>query len=259
VNLLRGMREAADEAEKQILLLDFKSNKGWEKADGILICDWSNELTMRWLPPQMPSVSVLVPAEGMVSVYADDYSGGRLATEYLLKLGHRRIAHLHSGDPFVSRRRLAGHRDALRAARIEPDLALEKVLRAGRVELDFGQRFVDTGREIMQAWLQDGWKATGCTAIVAQNDETAIGVIETLRSAKIRVPEDVSVFGFDGVEDGAHAATNLTTMQVPLEEIGKTAMQLLLRQLNGEDTERAHRVYPLTVKVGESTAPPATL
>jgi DNA-binding LacI/PurR family transcriptional regulator len=253
------MREVADEAEKQILLLDFKSNKGWEKADGILICDWSNEVTMRWLPPQMPAVSVLVPAEGMVSVYADDYNGGRLATEYLLKLGHRRIAHLHSGDPFVSGRRLAGHRDALRAAGIEPKPAWEKVLRAGCVEIDFGQRFVDIGREIMQAWLQNGWKATGCTAIVAQNDETAIGIIETLRSAKIRVPEDVSVFGFDGVDEGPHGAPELTTMQVPLEEIGKTAMQLLLRQLNGIDAGQAHRVYPLTVKPGQSTAPSATL
>lgn len=258
VNLLKGIRGACDEGEKQIVLLDFESNRGWEQADGVLICDWSNDITLKFLPPGMPCVSLLVPVAGLVSVYADDYSGGRMATEYLLKLGHRRIAHLHSRDPFVSARRLAGHRDALESAGIKPNPLWEKVLRGKVRELDFGARFVDKGRDIMNQWLQADWKKLGCTAVVAQNDETAWGVIQALRAAKIRVPEDVSIIGFDGAagENSMHsiATQQITTLEVPLEEIGKTAAQLLLRQLAGEEVGSAHQVFPTRLIEGQSVA-----
>lgn len=251
VRLLAGIREAADEAEKQILLLDFKSNKGWEKADGVLICDWSSAFTMQWLPPQMPCVSLLVPSDGVVSVYADDYAGGRLATEYLLGLGHRRIAYMHSPDLLVSGRRLAGWRDALQTAGVEVDESWAKQLRGS---FDYGDRFVERGREVMRSWLKDSWEETGCTAVIAQNDETALGIIQALTSCGIRVPEDVSVVGFDGAADEL-VSTCLTTVKVPLHEIGKNAVELLIKQLDYEEVGAPHRVFPLSIVQGETAAP----
>jgi DNA-binding LacI/PurR family transcriptional regulator len=251
VNLLCGIRTACNDAEKQILLLDHRSNKNWEKADGVLVCDWSNQYTMQWLPPGMPCVSVVVPAPGVCSVYADDYAGGRQATAHLLELGHRRIAHIHSGDAFVSGRRLAGYRDALREEGIQAPAAWERTL--GRGEYDYGARFTDRAREGMQQWLQTDWNELGCTAVIAQNDETALGIIEALQEAGFSVPEDVSVVGYDGAPGGEWAAHRITTIAVPLEEIGRTAAQLLLRQLEGEAVGAAHRVFPTTLRQGYST------
>lgn len=251
VSLLRGIREVADAAEKQILLLDHLSNKGWEKADGVLVCDWSNQLTMQWLPPQMPCVSLLVPCDGMVSVYADDYQGGRFVTEYLLKLGHRRIAHLHSFDPFVSGKRLAGYRDALLHAGVTPREEWSRNLEG---KYDYGVHFEERGREAMRAWLKDGWNNTGCTAIIAQNDDTAFGVIAALKEAGLQVPDDVNVIGFDAVESTQRRSPSLTTVEVPLEEIGRAATKLLLRQLENEDVGPHHRVFPVALREGQSTA-----
>jgi DNA-binding LacI/PurR family transcriptional regulator len=252
VSVLRGVREAADDAEKQLLLLDFLSNRGWEKADGILICDWSNTITMPLLPPQMPAVSLLVPAPGMPSVYADDYGGGKLATEYLLKRGHRHIAYLHSFDPMVTNRRVAGWRDALVAAGITVNEKWSRLLGTNNDNFDFGARFTDVGRKVMSAWLNDGWDELGCTAIIAQNDETALGIIEALEQSGRRVPDDVAVVGFDGAIGEEYSGRKLTTMEVPLEEIGKTAAKLLVRQLENEDTGGANRVFPIALRAGDT-------
>jgi len=252
VTLLGGIREICDEAGHQILLLDFRSNKGWEKADGILLCDWSNDLTKQWLPPQMPCVSVLVPCDNVVSVYADDYSGGRGATEHLLGLGHRRIAYLRSADAFVSGRRYAGYSDALRAAGIQANAQWNRQLDG---QFDYGARFTQRGREAMRRWLRTGWDTLGCTAILTQNDETATGVIEALREEGLSVPTDVSVIGFDGVVPPEFGSQRLTTMSVPLEEIGKTAMQMLLRQMEGVAVGQQHRVFSIPLRPGQSTAP----
>lgn len=250
VKLLRGIREVCAENLKQIILLDNKSNVGWEQADGVLICDWSNQLTMRWLPPAMPCVSVLVPESGMPSVYADDHAGGRAATEHLLQLGHKKIAFLHTRDTSVAARRVAGWREALQQAGIQPRAEWEKEMR-GRI--DYGARFVDYGRKTMREWLNAGWSKTGCTAIVAHNDETAVGIIEALQEARLRVPKDVSVIGFDGAQPPEYSPLPLTTIQVPLEEIGHEAMKMLLHQVNGEPVGAANRVFPVTIVEGRTS------
>lgn len=253
VNVLRGLRHVADEAGKQILLLDYQSNQNWEKADGVIVCDWSTETTMKFVPPGMPCVSLLVPAEGVVSVYAEDYNGGRKATEYLLQQGHQRIAQLHLHDKLVAGQRLAGYRDALTQAGIKPREEWMRSMRdIGGPNIDFGARFSKRAYDVMKAWISNGWKKTGCTALLAQNDDSALGAIEAFREAKIRVPQDVSVVGYDGVQ-AEYSGLKLTTMRVPLEEIGATAMRLLLRQLNQEDIGSAHRVFPVELQQGEST------
>ncbi len=250
--LLDGVREAASRARMQILLLDDDSSAGWEKADGLLICDWSNFDTLRHVPPLIPCVSVLVPVQNMASVAADDYAGARAATQHLISLGHERIAYLHSTDQTVTPRRLQGYRDALAEAGIAPQKSWMRELPGPN---DYGQHFVHQGQATMNAWLRDDWKKLGCTAILAQNDETAIGVIEALGEAKINVPQDVSVVGFDGLPLSQFITPQLTTVELPLRQIGRAAAEMLLRQIGEENNAPIrHEVWPVSLRVRESTA-----
>ena len=247
VSLLRGIREVCEDADVQVLLLDYRSNKGWEKADGVLVCDWSNRLTLQWLPPAMPCVSMMWPTPGIVSVYADDYGATYSATQHLLQLGHRRIGFLHSPDPGISGLRRAGWQDALKSAGLAPTEDWERALKG---PFHYEKSFVDRGREMMREWIAASWQQGAFSALLTQNDETAIGAIQALREAGMRVPEDVSVMGYDGVTGGEWASQGLATMVVPLEDIGRAAVGLLLRQLDGEDIGTAHRVFPIALREG---------
>src|SRR5690606_6745856 len=120
--------------------------------------------------------------------------------------------------------RLAGYRDALQAAGIEPVHEWTRTL-AGTPSVDLRQ----TGYESTRSWLQDDWHELACTALLSHNDEAAIGAIEAFTERGLSVPEQVSVVGFDGTEMSEYSRPRLTTVEVPLREIGKTAMELLLR------------------------------
>ena len=106
----------------------------------------------------------------------------------------------------------------------------------------------------MAEWLDKDWKRSGLTAVLAQNDEVAIGIMDAIRAAGLRVPNDISVIGFDGTEEGAHAKPELTTVAVPLEKIGATAMELLLRQVREEPVEANVITLPSRLQVRASTA-----
>jgi LacI family repressor for deo operon, udp, cdd, tsx, nupC, and nupG len=252
--LLDGVREVASKAQVQILLLDIDSTAGWEKADGILICDWSNFETLRHVPPLVPCVSMMVPVSHMASVAADDQGAARAMTQHLIELGHKRIAYLHSTDHTVTLRRLQGYRAALRDAGIEP---LKKWTRKLSGPNDYGEHFVHKGHDIMATWLREDWRQAGCTAIVAHNDETAIGVMQALSEAGWKVPEEVSVAGFDGLPLSRYVAPQLTTVELPLRQIGAAAAAMLLRQINQEEVTTRHEIMPASLRVRASTAAPS--
>ena len=94
-----------------------------------------------------------------------------------------------------------------------------------------------------------------------QNDETAIGVIAALQDAGLRVPEDVSVVGFDGTEIARYHRPRLTTVKVPLEEIGTRGFELLMQQVErplgeiGPERPRARLLLSTQLQIGQSTAP----
>lgn len=252
-DLLRGMRSAAERADVQILLLDHESNRGWEKADGVLVCDWTAREIFGRLAPQQPCVSLLVDVPGRASVVADDWSGGYVATRHLLELGHRKIAYLHGGDSHLVPRRLAGYQQALAEAGITPDGRWTKLMLGSyRDNAEFSMR----GRESTANWLRDGWKATGCTALLAHNDATAFGAIEAFENAGLKVPLDISVMGFDGGEVARRSFPPLSTVEVPLGEIGAQGMELLLRQIADDQVTQEHLVLPVRVNAQGTTAPP---
>lgn len=178
------------------------------------------------------------------SVGATNWAGGRVATEYLLSLGHRRIA-IITGTPALgcSRERLSGYRAALDAAGVPADPAL---CREGTFLYDAGYR---------EAWaLLDLPEPP--TAIFASNDMQAVGAMNALRARGMSVPEDMSVVGFDDLEIAALINPSLTTIRQPLAQMGVFAATMLLRLIGG-DSLGSNRIEVATeLIVRESCAEP---
>ena len=176
------------------------------------------------------------------TVCADNEAGGALAAEYLLKLGHRRIAHLtgpkHHGN---MTERARGFGRVLEAAHptVEPIVIHGKNNFAGGVEL----------AETLMA------EHSGVTAIFVASDTMAFGVMRALIDAGRKIPQDISVMGFDNVELASIVHPPLTTIHQPKYEIGQAAVEILLR-LTGEDTHRTgeHRLFDVHLVERESCA-----
>ena len=172
---------------------------------------------------------------GVPTVDADNHAGAVLATEYLLRLGHQRIAHL-GGRPDLESARLReqGFRAAMAAAGVQVDEAL---VRTGgyRAETATGP-----ARELLT--MDDR-----PTAIFAANDLSAIRTIEVARELGLSVPDDVSVIGFDNVPESALAIPALTTVDQPLRAMGAKALDLLVRILQGEDLDAVHVQLPTSL------------
>ena len=190
-------------------------------------------------------IDPLMPlAERIPSVSAAHTSGADQAMQHLLELGHRRIAHIAGPRGWVATEdRRRGYHAALAAAGILPDPALT----------------VETTPEIAH-----GQDAAGHllnlpdppTAIFCFNDNNAIGAIQAARARGLRVPEDLSVVGFDDVEGATIVTPKLTTVRQPLAEMGRTGVSLLMRLLAGERFETLHVELATRLVVRESTAPP---
>jgi len=260
--LMAGIRAEAKTCGFSISLPDHPLRNA-QTVSGLLIGESSREDVLRHLPVGLPCVSLLMPLAGVAGVYADDYSGGRQATEYLLKLGHRRIGYLHggSGSHEMVARRLSGYRDALHAAELGFSEDWERVLPA--IEHDVFDpaddlQFVAVGRQTMSQWLKENWAQTGLTALLTQNDYLAIGAMEALRESGWSVPGDVSVVGFDGLEIGQVVSPRLTTIDVPLREIGRRAVQMLQAQIETGIASREHCMLPTRLRVGLSSCAPAS-
>ena len=118
----------------------------------------------------------------------------------------------------------------------------------------YGDQIVTAAREAMQQWIDDSWKETGCTALLCHNDETALGAIQALQAAAINVPHDVSVVGFDGTNFCELTTPKLSSVKVPLREIGATAVELLLQQIEADTVRDDHKVLPMALQQRESSA-----
>lgn len=261
-HLLAGIRAAAHERGRELLLLgDSVPGLGWEKIDGVLSCNLSEvQEQQRHLPPGMPNVSMVGLSRIAPSVIANDYAGAKAATEHLLELGHRRIAYLlNNRGSNVKRqppRRLEGYRAALWEAGIEPNPHWTRELMSpAEWKPDSTIPFDELGYDKMSRWLREDWQALGCTALITQNDESAIGAITALREAGIGVPDEVSVVGFDGTKVGEYCTPRLTSVRVPLREMGRKGVELLLRQIGEEVVEVEATMLPTRLVTRESSGP----
>jgi DNA-binding LacI/PurR family transcriptional regulator len=251
--LLAGIQEAAQRVHVRLSLLPPTGDAAqWDEVDGVLVWEGRPGKPAAKLPAHLPQVSILLPADETPSVNIADYAGIRAAVEYLIRLGHRRIAYLMVSDHPVLASRLQAYRDALREAGIAAD---PRWVRQKRVPLGKGGHRMEQGRKSMSRWLEEDWKKMKCTALLVQNDFIALGALEVLREAGWRVPNDVSVVGFDGLDICDMVSPRLTTVEVPLRKVGATALEILLHQLRNE-AFTPHVELPVRLKVQESTAPP---
>lgn len=160
-------------------------------------------------------------ANNLFSIDFDNEGGSRLAVRHLLGLGHQRIAFISGpADHPDAQQRLFGYRTELRARGIVPD---DQLLGQG----DFQEA---GGKQAMNAVLQRG---VPFSAVIAANDQMAYGARLALHIAGLRVPEDVSLVGFDDLPHSAFTLPPLTTVRQPVYEIGKLAAETTLMLLNG--------------------------
>lgn len=177
-------------------------------------------------------------------VSIDNVAAAREMAEYLLELGHRRIAYVDGpAEITTSALRLRGYREALEAAGVPFDPGLvwpgDYTFESG---LDAADRFVAG--------------APRPSAIFVSNDQMAIGTIAGLRRAGVVVPNDVSVAGLDDIPTVRYIEPPLTTIEVPLYQLGAHGMQTVLALLDGEPVESVSYL-PHRLIVRHSTAPPA--
>lgn len=259
--LLEGVHQTAHRQGVEILLMHEDVPVAPDKVDGVLLYASNPEHVLRQLPPSMPCVSILNFARGVASLTVDDDTGVAAAVKHLVGLGHRRIAYLTTwAEHPVAQRRTASYRAALKAAGIEPNNHWVRPLPNPEPvpeNVEVYRAFIDWGREEMEGWLDEDWSALGCTALLAHNDDVAIGAIRALMASGLRVPEDVSVVGFDDTLTAELAHPALTTVHVPLREIGARSLELLLEELTqSSPVLDSHKsVFQPELTVRSSTAP----
>lgn len=179
------------------------------------------------------------------TVDSDNYGGAVTATEYLISLGHRRICFLGGRAGLESAvHREQGFRDAMARAGLEVD---ESLMAVAGYRPDLAEA---PALELLS-------RPDRPTAVFAANDLTAIRTMEVARALALRVPEDVSVIGFDNVPESALATPPLTTIEQPLKAIGGTALRMLVSMLDGVDPEPAHVRLPTSMVVRASCAAPS--
>jgi DNA-binding LacI/PurR family transcriptional regulator len=196
-----------------------------------------------------PAVSLVFPVPGMSAVLTDDVQGGLLAADHLLRLGHRRILHftefLDTAPPVAMR--YFGYQQACRMHGVDPDACL----------LPVAWDYADP--QVLDSQLPALLEAhPDLTAILAPNDQAAQAIARVVRASGRRIPEELSLVGFDDsdpVLDSAHENI-LTTVRLPLTALGREAARLLLRQVHDEEAHQQAVTLPVELVVRTSTTRP---
>ena len=200
--------------------------------------DWLSSLPVPVVLLDHPS-----PAGGC-SVAVDDFHGGRLAADHLLDLGHRRIAFVGGRSAIRQHaERWAGAVEAVRARGLVPETVLERI-RTPTIDIAAGLGAAEA--------VVDG----SATGVLCANDVIAFGVYRGLSQRGIRVPEDVSIVGYDDIEVAADWIVPLTSVRQPTAEMGRVATRLLLEHsIGGPAHEHQQIVFQPTLIPRQSSMP----
>ena len=255
--VIKGMQEAAASQGYSLLLMNTMGDDGIERncaklvdtsqADGVIQLRAFNPFA----PDQFQSEALLpmvnaceiVDGARFPTVTLDNRAAAKAMTQHLISLGHRRIAMVKGPQSSpLTRDRLAGYEDALKAAGLSID---DSLLCAGDFTLSSGYRAATT--------LLDLPKRP--TAIFCENDEMAMGAMRKVREAGLSIPEDISIAGFDNIAFSAYAEPPLTTIAQPAEEFGETAVNVLIDVLNGKTKHALKVILPFELITRQSTGP----
>ncbi|KIP97685.1 MULTISPECIES: LacI family DNA-binding transcriptional regulator [Pseudomonas] len=249
--VIRGIQEAASAFDYRVLLCNTLGNPETERqfaelvdarqADGVIQLRAFDPFARQDHPP-LVNICEIVDDAPWPTVSLNNRGAARTMTEHLLGLGHRRIG-LIQGPPDspLTRERFAGYREALDAAGIGLDPAL---LQDGNYDCQSGHA---AAAHLLGVESRP-------TAIFCENDEMAMGAIRCIRQAGLRIPEDISVAGFDDISFAAFCDPPLTTIAQPAEAFGKHAVAMLLALLEGRSIAEHRLILPFELVVRSSTA-----
>ncbi len=261
----RGVQDLANDSDYQVLL----GNSYYEydkeeklikifrerQVEGLVITttDLKGKILKKLREDSFPFVLLYstVRKGPVSSVGVDNFLGGYRATEHLIRLNHRRIAILagdfHSSDR--SFHRWHGYKRCLRAHHIpyRSDLIIQT------------QYKLTSGREGAKSLL---CSKSPPTAIFCSNDFLAIGAIEGAREMGLKVPEDLSIVGFDDIEIASFMTPSLSTIRQPAYKMGELGAEILLNQISGNFSRAVHKILETSLVIRDSTAkapkPPLT-
>jgi DNA-binding LacI/PurR family transcriptional regulator len=243
--IVSAVEDAARERGYSVLLADGRRDPEREigslevlaerQVDGLIIA--STALTSRHKARirDVPCPVVIVNGESTVAavpaVVSDNRSGGRLAAEHVLALGHRRLAYLAapSADHWAVKERIAGARAAIR----------EHAQRRASLAVIVAAEGVEGGETAARTALQAEPRTT---ALICYNDLAAIGAVRGLRGLGLAVPQDVSVVGFDDIEMASYVDPPLTTIRQSTGDMGRWALASLCRRIDSGREETAGQV-----------------
>jgi LacI family transcriptional regulator len=200
------------------------------------------DLARRGVPLVFMDVGRVGPRMSHVLI---DYANGiRQAVDHVIDLGHKRLGFITGPlDLHSARTRRQAFLDGLRARGIKPD---PKLVREGTHTADGGQ-------QAMTALLKPSKRPT---AVVCSNDWTAIGALHAIDAAGLRVPDDISVVGFDDIPLASYTSPPLTSVRMSAGDVGSTAFDALFRLIGGERLEGDVYQVPTQLVVRQSTAKP---
>ncbi len=263
--LMAGIADACDARGAGIALVSATNEEAlaWNinsaLVDGFVLICWEagEHLVTLTRERRLPFVALGLgnPDRTISTIGIDNFQGARLAVKHLVELGHRRFAILaiafvndHVGRVGTWDIETATHMTSKERARGYFDALAEAGIVADGVPMYETQN----GDAATVAVLESLFAGEPPTAILAMSDRIAIVAMDWLKARGLRVPEDVSVVGFDGIVEGAFAAPPLTTVVQPIGEIGRRAVGIVLDAKAGV----LHDTLPTTLLVRGSTAPP---
>jgi LacI family transcriptional regulator len=244
VEVMRGAEQAARAAGLGVMICN-SAQSASEEADylalfaqqrvrGVLVtpADATGGTLAAFERSRIPYVLVdrKVPAREACRVLVDDMAGGALAIGHLAASGHRRITYV-SGPLNLPqcRDRLAGGRQAAAEAGLAPDDL--RVIEASGLTIAAGR---DAAARVLG-------QAERPTAVFCANDLLALGVLQTLFAAGVRVPEEIAIVGYDDIEFAAAAAIPLSSIRQPAARIGQTAAELLIEETGPQASQHTHK------------------
>lgn len=253
--VIAGMQDEALKQGYSILLANTLANPSTEReyarmvqtsqADGLIQLRAYNPFTelesqsLGFLP--MVNACEVLDNIDCPTVALDNQAASKTMTDYLISIGHRRIGLVKGPQSSpLTLARLAGYCEALADANIPFD---ENLLFSGDFTLKSGRL---AGQRILESKEPP-------TAVFCENDETAIGAIQAFKQAGLRVPQDVSVAGFDDIAFAGFCDPPLTTISQPAEDFGKTAVNLLIDLITEKKSKQTRVTMPFELIVRQST------
>ena len=259
-SVIQGIERVAHQNNYRVLLGDTQYNPEGERAyaemvaqkqaDGVITLGCNIPFKYRagrkTIDPSWPPFSMACEYNSDIpvpTVCIDNQGAASEVIEYLASIGHSRIAFINGPvDSPICQDRLFGYKKSMRKIGVTDT---RKLVIAG----DFS---ITSGRESMKQLLTQALRPT---AVFAANDEMAMGAMAEIKALGLKIPEDISVIGFDDIRFAEVADPPLTTVRQPRHDIGKRVMTMMLGLLRGETVESPHVILPHELIIRSSAAP----